>query len=66
MNDRITIIVRPSIRGKLHPLTAFIAGSQIEGTGHTVFAAIEDLFTTAKAAKACRPLEQAVAAMEKP
>ena len=62
----VTVIVRPSIRGTLHPLTAYIAGTQIEGCGQTVFAAIEDLFTSAKTANVCAPLERAVASVERP
>jgi hypothetical protein len=59
----VTVIVRPSMRGKMHPLTAYIAGTQIEGCGKTVLGAIEDLFTSAKAGKVCAPLERAVAMM---
>ena len=60
-NDYVTVIVRPSTRGKTHPLTAFLAGTQIEGCGTTVFGAIEDLFTSDKAGEVCRQLEKAVA-----
>ena len=61
----VTIIVRPSTSAKVHPLTAYIAGTQIEGCGPTVFTAIEDLFTCAKAVKACAELERAVATVER-
>lgn len=57
-NGQLVIIVRPSTRDKAHPLTAYIGGTQTEGCGPTVFAAIEDLFTDAKTAKACAKLER--------
>lgn len=62
----ITIIVRQSTRGKSHPLTAYIAGTQIEGCGSSVFAAIEDLFTDAKAGTICETLHRAIASLEQP
>jgi len=60
----VTVIVRPSIRGVTHPLTAYIAGTQIEGSGRTVLGAIEDLFTDERVGKVCQPLERAVQHLE--
>lgn len=56
----VTIIVRPSVRDRMFPLTAYIAGTQIEGQGPTVVEAIEDLFTCKEAGKVARDLEREV------
>ena len=53
----LTIIVRPSTRAHLEPITAFISGTTIEGRGATVVEAIEDLFTTFGAGKMAAQLE---------
>lgn len=57
---QLTIIVRPSVREKPYPFTAYIGGTQIEGYGSTVQRAIEDLLTSDEAGKACRKLEREV------
>ena len=58
----VTIIVRPSVRDRLFPLTAYVAGKiGAEGQGNTVWEAIEDLFTCGETAKVCRELEREVA-----
>lgn len=57
---QLQIIVRPSVQGKTHPLTAYIAGLAVEGCGETVVDAIEDLFTSAQAGKAARRLEREI------
>jgi len=59
-NGQIAIIVRPSTRDKVHPFTAYISGTQIEGSGPTVVEAIEDLFTSAKAGRMAQRLEKIV------
>lgn len=56
----VTIIVRPSVRDRMFPLTAYIAGTQIEGQGKTVFDAIEDLFTCGETARVCQQLEKEI------
>ena len=56
----VTIIVRPSVRDRMYPLTAYIAGTQIEGQGESVFKAIEDLFTCGATGRICRDLEREV------
>ena len=62
----VTIIVRPSTSRRFpYPLTAYIAGTQIEGVGHTVVAAVEDLFTSAAAGKVVEALERTAKAMER-
>jgi hypothetical protein len=61
-NGYIVVYIRPSMRGVLHPITAFIGGTQVEGSGPTVVEAIEDLFTDATAGRLCRKLEAEVAA----
>ena len=63
--DYVTIVVRPSTRDKARPLTAFIGGTRIEGCGYTVFAAIEDLFTSAEAERACAQVQRAADSAER-
>lgn len=58
--QEILVFVRPSTRDKVHPLTAYIGGTQLEGTGHTVVEAIEDLFTSKGAGTIAQQLEQLV------
>lgn len=64
-NGFLAIHVVPSLARERsqYPLTAYIAGTSIKGYGHTVFSAIEDLFTEAQTARVCRKLEQAVQEM---
>lgn len=68
MNDMLVIYVRPSTRKHLHlgPITAWIEGTKADGHGQTVWTAIEDLFTSRAAGKACRDLDAAVQAIELP
>lgn len=64
--SQLTIIVRPSVRGKAHPLTAYIAGTTLEGCGPTVERAILDLLSDGRVGKLCAALESAVERMGKP
>lgn len=62
----ITIIVRPSVRGKSHPLTAYVSGTQLEGCGATVWDAIDDLMSDGDVGAICKQLHEAIERMRTP
>ena len=63
---QLQIIVRPSVRRhvNLYPVTAYIAGTPVEGRGKTVWDAIDDLLSDARAGKITQQLEQEIAELE--